>query len=56
MREIIINFQTDRNGSVYAVHALHVDAKTVLSHGQSVESWGVLLKLMRYLGATEEQK
>lgn len=55
MHEIITNFQTDRNGSVYAVHALHIDAKTVLSHWQSVESWGVLLKLMRYLGATEEQ-
>jgi hypothetical protein len=36
-------------------HALHVDAKTVLSHWQSIESWDVLLKAMRYLGATEDQ-
>jgi hypothetical protein len=55
VHEIIINFQTDRNGGGYAVHAVHVDAKTVLSHWQSIESWDVLLKLMRYLGATEEQ-
>jgi hypothetical protein len=55
MHEIIINFQTDRNDGAYIVHALHVDAKTVLSHWRPVESWAVLLKVMRYLGATEEQ-
>jgi hypothetical protein len=55
MYEIIINFQTGGPDGGYAVHALHVDAKTVLSHWQSIESWDVLLKAMRYLGATEEQ-
>jgi hypothetical protein len=55
MHEIIVNFQTDRNDGGYAVQGLHIDAKTVLSRWQSVESWEVLLKLMRYLGATDEQ-
>jgi hypothetical protein len=55
MQEIIINFVTNRNDGSYAVHPLHVDGKTALSHWQSFESWKALLKTMRYLGATEEQ-
>ena len=37
------------------VHALHLDCKTVLSHWQAVESLETLRKMMRYLGATDEQ-
>jgi hypothetical protein len=37
------------------VHALHPDCKTVLSHWQAVENVETLRKVMRYLGATDEQ-
>jgi hypothetical protein len=40
VHEIIINFQTDRNDRGYAVHALHVDAKTVLEASQ-ITLWGL---------------
>jgi hypothetical protein len=55
--EIVLNFGPDthkKNGAI-KVHALHVDCKTVLSHWQSVESLETLRKMVRYLGATDEQ-
>jgi hypothetical protein len=54
--EVIINFgpDTHRDGGMQ-IHALHLDCKTVLSHWQAVESLETLRKLMRYLGATDEQ-
>jgi hypothetical protein len=53
---IILNFgpDTHRDGAMQ-VHALHPDCKTVLSHWQAVESLDTLRKMMRYLGATDEQ-
>lgn len=37
------------------VHALHPDCRTVLSHWQAVENLQALRKMMRYLGASDEQ-
>jgi hypothetical protein len=39
----------------YAMHTLNAVAKTALSHWKFVESWDLLLKLIRYLGATDEE-
>ena len=54
--QMILNFgpDTHRDGAMQ-VHALHADCKTVLSHWQAVESVETLRKMMRYLGATDEQ-
>jgi hypothetical protein len=55
MHVIIIHFVTNRNDGSYAVHPLHVNAETALSHWQSLKNWKALLKTVRYLGATKEQ-
>ena len=55
--EIILCFGPDtykENGTMM-VHALHLDCKTVLSHWLSVESLVTLRRMMRYVGATDEQ-
>jgi hypothetical protein len=54
--QIILNFgpDTHKDGAMQ-VHGLHTDCKTVLSHWQAVESLETLRKMMRYLGATDEQ-
>ena len=51
-REILLCF-VSRNG--YNVHALHVDAKTVLGPWVHVASHDTVLRMMEYLGATKEQ-
>jgi hypothetical protein len=51
-REIILCF-VPRNG--YNVHALHIDAKTVLGPWVHVASHETVLRMMEYLGATKEQ-
>ena len=51
-REILLCF-VSRNG--YNVHALHVDAKTVLGPWVHVASHETVLRMMEYLGATKEQ-
>jgi hypothetical protein len=54
--QIILNFGPDtRRAGEMHVHALHTDCKTVLSHWQAVETVETLRKMMRYLGATDEQ-
>jgi hypothetical protein len=55
-REIVLNFgpDTHRDGAM-KVHALHPDCKTVLSRWKAVENVETVRKMMRYLGATDEQ-
>jgi hypothetical protein len=55
-QQIILNFGPDTHlDGAMQVHALHLDGATVLSHWQAVESLETLRKMMRYLGATDEQ-
>ncbi len=50
--EIMISF-VPRNG--IACHALHVDCKTVLGPWLHVPSDETMVRMLRYLGATDEQ-
>ena len=54
--QIVLDFGPDTHrDEEMQVHALHLDCRTVRSHWQVVESLETLRKMMRYLGATDEQ-